>query len=169
MKKVIVNDSFLKEGDIDLVSYKTRAILLQGDKLLIGKYAGVILLPGGKLDKAETVENAIVRELKEELGVDYTIGELKAVVELHDYQKDYPSTDNKVINKKVVTRFYIGKYKGIELNNVVFSENEKKNDFKLELVSIKDLNEIFKEKSNNPRKKYFDRELQEVLYQIGKL
>ena len=54
MKTIVINDNNLKESDIQIFGNKVRAILLSENKILVSRYGGVILLPGGSIDKGES-------------------------------------------------------------------------------------------------------------------
>lgn len=67
------------------------AIIHQGEKILAtqrgyGDYKGLWEFPGGKIESGETSEDAIRREIREELGVDISVEELVCTVEY-----DYPA------------------------------------------------------------------------------
>ncbi|ELR99241.1 mutator mutT protein [Gloeocapsa sp. PCC 73106] len=55
-------------------------------RLPSGLMAGLWEFPGGKIEVNESVETCIVRELKEELGIDVIVGEHLITIE-HDYQE----------------------------------------------------------------------------------
>jgi len=56
----------------------------------VGKWNGV----GGKVDKEETIEEAAVREMKEEIGVTANLENLENVGNIKFYFKDNPEWDN---------------------------------------------------------------------------
>lgn len=161
MKEIIINDDNLDIKDVDKYSLKARALLYKDDSILLANYNGIHLLPGGKLESNENKLEALQRELKEETGILYNIDELTELFVLRYYQKNYLTIDNKILNRLVTTYFYVAKYKGIDLNNTKRTKNEIEGNFKLELIDIDDLS--YSKENNNPRKKYFDRELQEVI------
>ncbi|MFT4145371.1 MAG: (deoxy)nucleoside triphosphate pyrophosphohydrolase [Mobilitalea sp.] len=67
------------------------AIILDGEKVLstqrgYGEFKGGWEFPGGKIEVNETPENALIREIKEELDAEIQIGEL-----FHTVEYDYPN------------------------------------------------------------------------------
>ena len=162
--KIIINDKNIKEEEIIEIKEKVRSLILTDDnKLLIANYAGVILLPGGKIDNNESVKKALIRELQEELGIIYTEEELEYLLTLEYYQDNYPKVNSNNINRKVTTYYYLTKFKAIVNDNQILSEREKNNNFYLELISLEELKERLNKENNNPRSYYFNRELNLVI------
>lgn len=67
------------------------AIIRDGDKIYAtqrgyGEFKGGWEFPGGKIEEGETPEQALIREIKEELDTEIEVGELVDVVEY-----DYPT------------------------------------------------------------------------------
>ena len=169
MKTIIINDTNLHDDDIQKFGNKVRAVLLLDNKILVSHYGGVILLPGGSIDKDETEDDAIIRELKEETGIVYDIDSLKELLLLEYYQPNYPTRRDEVINRLIRTRFYLAQYRGIDLKSINRTENEAKDNFHLDLIELDEFASLINEPSDNPRKKYFDRENQEVLKVLKKV
>ena len=139
------------------------------NQILIANYAGVILLPGGKVDKNETIYKAIIRELSEELGQTYNPEELTFLTTVNHYQKLYPKTDGTQKNRLVVTHYFLGNYKQISQEYQRLTEKEKNAKFTLQLISLENLENLLLSNTNqNPRNEYFQRELLIVLKQILK-
>ena len=67
------------------------AIIKENDKIFVtqrgyGEFAGGWEFPGGKIEEGETPQQALVREIKEELDIKISVGELLDIVEY-----DYPT------------------------------------------------------------------------------
>lgn len=77
------------------------ALIFRGGKLLITQrradshLGGLWEFPGGKREAGETFEQCLIREIREELGVEISVGEL-----FEDIQHDYPE-------KSVRLKFFI--------------------------------------------------------------
>ena len=155
MKTIIINETKLHDDDIQKFGNKVRAVLLSDNKILVSHYGGVILLPGGSIDKGETVDVAIIRELKEETGIVYDIDSLKELLLLEYYQPNYPTRRDEAINRLIRTRFYLAQYRGIDLKSINRTENEVKDNFHLDLIELDEFASLINESSDNPRKKYF--------------
>ena len=168
MDTITINDHNLKDKDISVTSNKVRAVLLSQNKVLVSNYSGVVLFPGGKIDKGETEEEAIIRELQEETGIIYDINQLDKVSMVKYYQANYPTRNSKTVNRLMTIKSYLGKYNGININKTKRTKSEIEGNFKLELVNIDDL--LLPSKvSDNPRKEFFDRENKEVIKALKKL
>ena len=151
--EVVINDDNLQLCEVQEFNSKARAILVnENNEILIANYGNVILLPGGKVDEGETVSETVIRELSEELGQEYNTDELDFFLTLNYYQKGYPKRDGTFQNRLVQTHYFLGLYKGIKKDSRKLTEKEQKGNFRLELVSLEDLeNMILKNVNNNPR------------------
>lgn len=169
--ELLINKDNLNVNEVQEISTKVRAILVdENNKILIANYGNVILLPGGKVDEGETVLDAITRELSEELGQNYTAEELEFLITLNYFQKNYPKRDETFKNRLVQTHYFIGKYKEINKPKQKLTEKEQKSNFRLELISLENLeNIILNNQNKNPRNIYFQTELLTILDNFKKI
>ena len=89
MKKVVFNDDNLSEEEMDVTINKVRGIILNAKgQILLCKYAGVYLLPGGSIDEGETEKEAFKREIYEETGIEID-EEIEKFLEIQTFNKNY--------------------------------------------------------------------------------
>ena len=150
---------------------KARALLFNSsNKVLIANYGGVFLLPGGSIEKGENPNLAIIRELKEETGIDIKLEDLKPFFKMRFYQLGYPKRNGKKTDRLLVTYYYLGKLEKFSITRRVLSEKEKQDGFKLEFYSLDEIEKLIgRDSLNNPRKKYFDKELMTILEQYKQI
>lgn len=170
MNEIIINPNNLKEDEV-LQKEKARAILFdENNRIIVGNYNNLYLLPGGKIDKNESIKEGLTRELQEELGITFTEENLEYFMTLKHFQKDFPSRKDDSIDRLVTIHFYTG-FLSIDLKTIKnnLSLNEQKANFYLEYINIDDLeNLILTYKISNPRAPFFDTELLTVLFEINK-
>lgn len=171
MKEFVNNRYELKEEDIDITKEKVRALIINyHGEVTICNYGDIYILPGGKIEDDETKENALKRELKEELGLDFNDKEIVPFVTYIDYQKDYPTRSGETLNRKVTTHYYIiNSNLKSNIVNQDLSKNEKEGFFKLHKIRVNQLHNVILYPNSNPRKDFFDKELLFIREEYSKL
>ncbi len=99
-------DRFKQITSIYLILIRDNKILLlkrQNTGYEDGKYG----LPAGHLEDNETIRNGLKREIKEEIGIDINVDNLKLVHTMHRKEED----------TRVDFFFEVSKYEGTPLNN----------------------------------------------------
>ena len=104
MDKVISNPSNLTDNDVDSITNKVRAIILNDLNIIIVDYGNILMFPGGKVEVNEKDNEALKRELKEELGLDLEDDMIIPFIEYHSYIQNYPSRNGNMINRLVMTK-----------------------------------------------------------------
>lgn len=150
---------------------KVRAVINNNDTYAITEEGGKVIFPGGKCDKNEDFNSAIIRELEEETGIKFKNDELKQVLTLETYYEDF--YDYRTSCKK--PRYTITKYYYVETNLTINKDNQSltkeeiKEKFNIKFVSKEELIQLLNtDHSNSINGKYFDEENKIILENILK-
>lgn len=85
--RLIAKDVFGNNHEVDPhgMTWRIHAygVVIEGGKVLLSpQHDGAYDLPGGKIDMNEMVENGLIREVKEETGIDVTVKSLLGVEDI---------------------------------------------------------------------------------------
>lgn len=167
MNKIVNNENNLNIKDIDVIKDKVRALIIDdNENIILINYADVFMLPGGKIEKEENIDDALKREIKEELGLDINLTDEKPLVRIDNYLKNYPVRDSsEKINKLTRTIYYvINENYNVDFSKINLSNSEKNGKFEIIKVNLKDLKSIILNyKSTNERYEIFKNELLQVI------
>lgn len=151
MKKIIHNNDNLREEDINEEVVRTKVLLIKDNKILIANENNVFHFPGGHQEENETLEECLIREVKEETGIVLEHSEVTVpFMKVEFLNRDYPT---KGINRKNSIYYYaIGTNKDIDLSKTKYTDSEKSNNFKIEKFDLEDAVNIIKDNiKNNPK------------------
>lgn len=141
MREIIYNKDNLDENDINRVVIRMKAIIENSNgEILLCHSNNNYHLPGGHLDEGETFEECLVREIKEETGIDIPEEKRNPFLKIIYMNKDYP---NEGTNTKSIVNYYVIKEEITpDYNSTKLTEEEKMHDFKLIYINK---NEILQE------------------------
>lgn len=166
MKIIRYNEDHLLEEEIERKVQKTRGIILNGQgKALLVKYAGILMLPGGKIQEEKTRE-ALKREILEESGIEKIRLKEEPFLRIDSYDRNYyDSKLKKNINRLTVTYFYFGETnEGINEERQNLSQNEKKGDFSISFENLSVIRYLTeRNQTDDIKRRNFNREMLTVL------
>ena len=115
-----------------IIFYKDGYILIHRKKpQLDGKVRDYFVVPGGKMEQGETIEQTVIREVYEEVGI-----KVKPLQVLLEYESDYNDSIQIFMNCEYVEG-KIGTGNGPEFNS-----DEYKGEFNIEIIKKEDIKKI---------------------------
>ena len=138
MKKIVVhNNDNLSKSDINLWMYRSRGIIINSkNEVLLGYLDGTYQFPGGHLENDETIEECLIREVREETGLDID-GKYEApFYRIVYYDKDYPEDG---INRYCEFNYFVVRTDDkFDLDNTKYDDYEIENNYELRYLKIDD-------------------------------
>ena len=133
MKTIIYNNDNLKEEDINRRVFRAKALIINSkDEILFAHAKDSYFLIGGRVEEGESFDEGLVREIKEETGVEIKLEKLEPFITITYMNKDYPSVG---INTKAVANYYLIKQDvKPNIDEVILTEEEISWNFELKLI-----------------------------------
>lgn len=150
MKEIIYNYDYLNESDITETVIRTKALIINNDKILIGNENGLFQFPGGHFEQNETFNECLKREILEETGIEIDDDEIeRPFMKVTFMNKDWPEKGK---NRKAEIYYYIIKTNKMpDLTKVNYTEHEIQNNYQIETFKLNEV--IDKIKENIPNNK----------------
>ena len=140
MIEKIFNTDNLSSKDIDEVVTRVKAIIINSkNEILLGYAHKTYQFPGGHLEENESLNDALTRELKEELGVDVKIDSLpfmKNVYYTHNYRNTGKNRENDIYY------FLIKKDINPDMKNAHLDFNELAGNYTPKFIPMSEIDDI---------------------------
>lgn len=134
MKEIIYNENNLKEEDIQEWVKRAKAVVVNSkEEMLLVHTDDSYYFLGGHVEGEEADNECLIREIKEEAGIDYNPNVGIPFMSIKYLCKDYPQVG---MNRGYISNYYVI-YDDMKpnSNNVNLTEQEKEGHFRLVYIS----------------------------------
>ncbi len=146
MKKIIYNIDALTENEMKRTIIRARAIIKNNKDEILMCYSNGLKhyeFPGGHLEKGETIEECLKREIKEETGLNVEVADKTPFMNIVHYCKNYLDTG---VNTIVKFYYYSIDYnKKYDLSMSDFDKEEKKENYECRYIKLEDLEKVIRD------------------------
>ena len=156
MKEVVYNPDNLKKEDIDEVVIRAKGLIINSkNEISLGYSHGTYQFPGGHLEENESLDECLVREIKEETGIELKEYNMKPFYKTVYYTKNYYNSGK---NRKNEIYFYIIKTdEAVNMANSNLDDWEKSGNYEIRVVPLNEVENILNSTIN-------DNPINEVIY-----
>ena len=163
MKEIVYNHDNLKEKDIDETVVRVKALLVNSNnEIALGYCHKTFQFPGGHLEKNETLEQGLKREIKEETGINIKETNLKPFEKITYYSKNYRNSE--LNRKNEIYYFSIYTDEKANINNTNLDNWEKEGNYKIEYINLEKVEQVLINSiPDNPINRIVVEEMLEVL------
>lgn len=168
MKEVLYNYDNLTKEDIDEVVVRTKGLLINSrNEITLGYSHKTYQFPGGHLEPGETLLECLIREIKEETGIDITNMQVKPLERITYYNKNYRNTGKNRQNE--IHYFVIKTDKKFDMDNSNLDSREIEGNYTVRIIDLDDVERILIGSiPDNPINEVIVDEMLEVLKEYNK-
>ena len=99
MKQIFINEDDLLEEELEGTVIRVKAMLINSkNEILLAHNNGTYQFPGGHKEDDESMEDTLIREVKEETGIDVDL-EMGPFMQIVTYDSNYFGTGKKMCSK----------------------------------------------------------------------
>lgn len=145
MKKVFYNEDNLRKEDINNFIKRAKMLIINSNnEILLGYGHNTYQIIGGHVEENESYDECVIREVKEETGIELSLEKREPFLQIVYYCKDYPKEG---LNSEYIINYYsINSDLKPDIDKINLTENEKEGLFEFRYVS---LNNVLDELNDN--------------------
>ena len=169
MKEVLYNYDNLTIDDIDKIVVRTKGLIINdNNEITLGYSQGTYQFPGGHLEENEELQDCLLREIKEETGIEITDAKMRPFEKITHYTKNYHNTG---LNRKNEIYYYIVRTNTkFDMNNSSLDEEEKNNGFTAKTIPLSSFEKVLIDSiPDNPRNQVIVEEMLDVYKEYNKI
>jgi len=138
MKVFINNKTNLEEKEITQIVKRVKVLLINDkNEILLGYSHNTYQFPGGHVEDNESLDTAVIREIKEETGITFTNNIPFPIATFYGYYQDWPQKGE---NRKTEIYYYEVKCNEMpDLEKTSYTKEEVDGHFELRYIPLKDV------------------------------
>ena len=163
MKEILYNPDNLSNKDIDEVITRTKGLIINSNnEITLGYSHKTYQFPGGHLEEGETLEECLLREIKEETGIEIKDAIMEPFVKITYYTKNYHNSGK---NRENNIYYYIVKSDAkFDMNKTNLDDGEIDGDYIPKTLPLEGLEQVLIDSiPDNKINKVIVKEMLEVL------
>ncbi len=168
MKEIIYNYDNLTREEIDEIVIRAKALMINSDnEILLGYCNKTWNFPGGHLEDGETVVQCLIREVKEETGIDIDDANIQPFAKITHFNKNYRNLGKNRENE--IYYFVVKTNQNFDMDKSNLDKNEKAGDFCLKTIPVENVEKLLIDSiPDNPINKIIVREMLEIIKEYKK-
>ena len=169
MKEILYNYDNLTPEQIDETVVRTKGLIINSnDEITLGYSHMTYQFPGGHLEEGESLTECLLREIKEETGIEIEDAVMKPFEKITYYSKNYHGSGK---NRKSEIYYYIIKTEAkFNMDNAALDEWEKGGNFVVKTISLNDVEKILIDSiPDNPINKVIVEEMLDIFKEYNKI
>lgn len=141
MKEILYNYDNLTKEEIDEVVIRTKALIInKNEEITLGYSHKTYQFPGGHLEDGETLEECLLREIKEETGIEIIDSKIKLFQKITYYNKNYHNSGKNRQND--IYYFVIKTDAKFDMQNSNLDEWERDGNFMVKTIPLSEVEQV---------------------------
>jgi 8-oxo-dGTP pyrophosphatase MutT (NUDIX family) len=169
MKEIFYNYDNLTKEEIDETVIRTKGLIINSNnEIILGYSHKTYQFPGGHLEEGESLEECLLREIKEETGIELKNVTMKPFMLIRHYSRNYRETGKN--RQNIIYYFVVKTDDTINLDNTSFDEWEIDGNYELRTIKLDEVEKTLIDSiPDNPMNKVIVEEMLEVLKEYNKI
>lgn len=169
MKEILYNYDNLTLEEIDEVVVRTKGLIINSkDEITLGYSHKTFQFPGGHLEEGETLNECLLREIKEETGIEIKNAEIKPFEKITYYNKNYHNSEKN--RKNEIYYFIIKTDDTFNIDNSQLDEWEQDGKFTVKTFPLTNVEQVLIDSiPDNPINKVIVEEMLDIFKEYNKI